>query len=366
MPTLPRLKPVPVHGHDGTLVLGRRSLERIYLDDPTGSVLALLTILARGEHTADRLPAVLAAAGHPEPTAEQMSRIVGQLDDWGLLERADPVDRLDDATLDRHASNLRYYDLFSNLARSSGDMHRAATNANVLLLGAGGLGSGILQSLVGLGVGRITVVDDDVVETRNLARQFVYDRGDIGRPKVQAAADWVARYSAETRLRPVRGRVADADDIARHADGADIVVCAIDTPDDVHLLVNDACCRLGIPFVAGGLARSTLAYWSVDPGRSACRECLERHRRDEVPHPALEADPVLGGGTVNRATGPIAQLAAGLLTMEAMRYVTGSEPPVAAAEYHVLELADGMATTRSPWVAHPQCASCRIARDHRR
>ncbi len=365
MPTFPRLKTVTVHGHGRTLVLGRRSLERIYLDDPSGGVLALLKVLARGDHTVEQLPSALAAAGHPGPTIEEISRTVRQLDDWGVLERDDAADRLDAATLDRHASNLRYYDLFSNLSRSSADMHRAARGSRVLLLGAGGLGSGILQSLVGLGVRRITVVDDDVVETRNLARQFVYHPRDIGRPKVLAAADWAAGYSTETRVVPVRERVRDADHIRRLATDADLVICAVDTPDDIHLLVNDACCRLGIPFVAGGLARSTLAYWSVDPGRSACRECLERHRRDEVLDPALDADPIIGGGSVNRATGPIAQLASGFLAMEAMRYLTGSEPPVAAAEYHVLELADGMATSRARWTKHPDCGSCRIAVERR-
>jgi molybdopterin/thiamine biosynthesis adenylyltransferase len=365
MPTFPRLKGVPVHGHGRTVVLGRRSLERIHLNDPSGGVLALLTILARGENTVEQLPSALAAAGHPAPPIEDVARTVRQLDDWGVLERADVDDQLDAATLDRHASNVRYYDLFSTLSRSSADMHRAAGRAAVLLLGAGGLGSGILQSLVGLGVGRITIVDDDVVDTANLARQFVYHPRDVGRPKVLAAAEWAAGYSPETFVRPLRERVTDADHIRRLATDADLVICAVDTPDDVHMLVNDACCRLGIPFVAGGLARSTLAYWSVDPGRSACRECLERHRDAEVVDPALDGDPIFGGGRVNRATGPIAQLASGFLAMEAMRYLTGSEAPVAAGQYHVLELADGMTTSRARWAPHPECRSCRIAKEHR-
>jgi molybdopterin/thiamine biosynthesis adenylyltransferase len=361
MPVFPRLMAVPVHGHGSTLVLSRRSLERIHLDDPSGAVLALLKILARGDHSLDQLPSALETVGYPAATLGDVSRVVQQLNDWGVLERADADDELDARTMDRHASNLRYYDLFSDLSRSSADMHRAAARSTVLLLGAGGLGSGILQSLVGLGVGTIVLVDGDVVETKNLARQFVYNSGAIGRPKVLAAANWVSRYSADTTVHAVRERVADAARIGQLAAGADLVICAIDSPDDVHLLVNEACCRLGIPFVAGGLARSTLSYWSVDPGRSACRECLELHRRAESLGPALEADPILGGQSVNRATGPIAQLAAGFMTMEAMRYLTGSEAPVAAAEYHVLELADGMITSRARWTAHPQCAACRTA-----
>ncbi|WP_395725567.1 hypothetical protein [Nakamurella sp.] len=131
------------------------------------------------------------------------------------------------------------------------------------------------------------------------------------------------------------------------------MVCAIDTPDDVHLLVNeDARCRLGILFVAGGLARSTLAYWSVDPTGRPAANAWSGTAGNGALHPALEADPVLGGGgTANCAT-PSPSWPPGS-TMEAMRYVTGSEPSVVAAEYHVLELADGEATNARR-VAHPQ------------
>jgi len=319
-----------------------------------------LKILAEGEHDLVRLPEALRTFGHTA-TQDDISRMVRQLDEWGVLERADGTDELDAATQQRHASNLRYYDLFSTLSRSSADMHLAAAGSTVPLFGAGGLGSGILQSLVGLGVGRIILVDPDVVEIKNLARQFVYTPDDVGLPKVTAATRWVSAYSTETTLQPLRERVGDAARIAELATGADIVICAIDSPDDVHLLVNHACCSLGIPFVAGGLAGSTLSYWSVDPGRSACRECLELHRRAEQLDDLLETEPILGGGSVNRATGPIAQLAAGFLTMEAMRYLASSEPPVAAAMYHVLELADRMTTSRAAWTQHPHSRECKVA-----
>jgi molybdopterin/thiamine biosynthesis adenylyltransferase len=192
---------VPVYGDGHALVPCRRSLERTYVADPGGADLALLKILARGEHDVDRLPAALGALGHVA-TGDDISRMVRQLDEWGVLERADSTDKPDPATRQSHASNLRDYDLFSTLSRSSADMHLAAADCTVLLLGAGGLGSGILQSLVGLGVGRVTLVDPDVVEIKNLARQFVYSPGDVGRPKVIAAARWVSAYSAETTVPP--------------------------------------------------------------------------------------------------------------------------------------------------------------------
>jgi bacteriocin biosynthesis cyclodehydratase domain-containing protein len=167
----------------------------------------------------------------------------------------------------------------------------------------------------------------------------------------------------------VHRRVTDAAGIAELAGAAagqaaaDVVVCAIDSPDDIHLLVNEACCGLGIPFVAGGLTYSTLSYWSVRPGRTPCRLCLELHREDErEAMPAvLREPPLIEPSPVNRATGPVVQLICGLMALEVMRYLTRTDPPVAAATYQVIELADGLETSRAPWARHPACPLCAAA-----
>ena len=293
-------------------------------------------------------------------TRQEVDTAIGQLDDLGLLEQADGDDTLDPSSVARHRSNLRFYDLFSDLDRTSADFHRAARRSHVLLLGAGGLGSGVLQSLVGLGVGRVTLVDIDVVEVGNLARQFLYGSASIGRKKVDAARDWALAYSPETEVVALDRRVTDARSIIEIAGDAQLVVCAIDTPDDVHLIVNQACFALDVPYVAGGLFHSTLAYWSVQPGSSPCRRCLDLHQRDEErTRPAARpGDRISEAEQVNRATGPVVQLAAGLLGLEAMRYLLRIEPPVAAATYQVVELADGMHTSRSAWTQHEECELC--------
>ena len=105
MSVLPRLKTVPVYGDGNTLVLCRRSLERTYLADPRGAVLALLKTLAEGEHDLDQLPAALRTLGHAA-TRDDISRMVRQLDEWGVLERADSTDVLDAATRQRHPATF--------------------------------------------------------------------------------------------------------------------------------------------------------------------------------------------------------------------------------------------------------------------
>jgi molybdopterin/thiamine biosynthesis adenylyltransferase len=368
MASRPRLKSVVVHYLDGQVVIWPRALQRMFIDDPSGHLAALLRILADGNIEAGQLPAELARRGHPV-TADDITSVLGSLDELGVLMEADGDAILAPATRERHQSNLRYYDLFARLGQASASFHQSVERSRVLLLGAGGLGAGILQSLVGLGVGEVTLVDFDTVEAANLARQFVYGTDAIGRPKVLAARDWARTYSPGTLVRPVHRRVTDAAaiaDLARAATGqaaADVVVCAIDSPDNIHLLVNEACCELGIPFVAGGLTYSTLSYWSVQPGQSPCRLCLELHREDErQAMPAvLREPPLIEPSPVNRATGPVVQLICGLMGLEVMRYLTRTDPPVAAAAYQVIELADHLEASQAPWARHPACPLCAAA-----
>lgn len=359
MTVRPQLKSISVIQHDAQLVLVRRSLEETYLDDDTGSVAALLQVLAEGRYTVAELPAAMLERGF-EVTGAEVQAALSALDATGVLLRADSDADLPAAVRRRHDSNLRFYDLFADLSRTGADFQRSMAAADVLLLGAGGLGSGVLQSLVGLGVGRIRLVDCDTVEEKNLARQFAYGRDDIGRSKVEAARDWAARYSPETNVDAIREQIVDAGSIRRLGAGASVVVSAIDTPDDIQLLVNEACFDLGVPFVTGGLRYSTLFYWSVQPGVSPCRQCLALHRADQAQAMPERANPavLLTAGRVNRATGPIAQLLAGFVALEAARYLTRTDPPVAAAVYHTIDVADRMQTTRAPWNRHPDCPLC--------
>lgn len=331
----------------------------MYLQDSDGGLGVLLGLLAQGRRRHE-LHSVLTEQGF-DVSEEQLAEVLTTLDEIGVLVDADGDEALDEPTRERHQSNLRFYDLFASIDRTSASMQLAAQRSRVLLLGAGGIGSGILQSLVGLGVGKVTIVDQDVVETKNLARQFVYGLAEVGRSKVQAARDWASAYSTGTSVIPVHARVNDVATILELGADADIVVCAIDSPEEIRLIVNEACFALDIPFVAGGLNYSTLSYWSVEPGRSPCWQCLALHRNTQaaaLPE-VFRQEPFLAPSSVNRATGPMAQLMCGLMSMEIMRYLTRSDPPIAAATYQVIEIADGLAMTSAAWQRHPDCPMCK-------
>ncbi len=364
MASRPRLKSVVVQYRDGQVVIWPRALQRMFIEDPSGHIAALLRILADGGCEAGHLPAEMARRGHPV-AAGDITSVLGSLDELGVLEEAGGDAILAPATRDRHQSNLRYYDLFARLGRTSASFHQAIEQSRVLLLGAGGLGAGILQSLVGLGVGEVTLVDFDTVETRNLARQFVYGADAIGRPKVLAARDWPA-YSPGTLVRPVHRRVTDAAGIAEAGPGGGRAarrrrrglrhrLAGRHPPAGQRGLL-----RAGHP-VRGRRPDLLHAVLLVGPaGPEPCRLCLELHREDErEAMPAvLREPPLIEPAPVNRATGPVVQLICGLMALEVMRYLTRTDPPVAAATYQVIELADGLETSRARWDRHPACPLC--------
>jgi sulfur-carrier protein adenylyltransferase/sulfurtransferase len=134
-----------------------------------------------------------------------------------------------------------------------GDAQRRLADAHVVVLGAGGLGSAVVPALVAAGVGRVTVVDDDRVEVTNLHRQTLHAPADVGRTKVESAADAAAALSPETTLVPVATRfdAGNADELLADAD------LVVDGTDDIltRYVADDAAARAGIPLVWGSAAK---------------------------------------------------------------------------------------------------------------
>ncbi len=128
---------------------------------------------------------------------------------------------------------------------------QALLDARVLVIGAGGLGSPVIQYLAAAGVGTIGIADDDVVERSNLQRQVVHTDADVGRPKVDSAAEFVAAQNPDVTVErhPIR---IDADVIGELLEEYDFVVDGSDN-FATRYLVNDACTLAGIPFSHGAI-----------------------------------------------------------------------------------------------------------------
>jgi molybdopterin/thiamine biosynthesis adenylyltransferase/rhodanese-related sulfurtransferase len=126
-------------------------------------------------------------------------------------------------------------------------------NARVLCIGAGGLGSPIGLYLAAAGVGTIGIVDFDVVDASNLQRQIMHGTADVGRPKIDSAADTITGINPHVHVErhPVRLSSDNALEIFAEYD---IVVDGTDN-FPTRYLANDACVLLGKPYVYGSIYR---------------------------------------------------------------------------------------------------------------
>jgi molybdopterin/thiamine biosynthesis adenylyltransferase/rhodanese-related sulfurtransferase len=145
-------------------------------------------------------------------------------------------------------------------------------SARVLCVGAGGLGSPVLQYLAAAGVGRIGVVDDDVVDESNLQRQTIFATSDIGESKAQVAARRVRDINplVAADAIPLRFDAQNARELVRLYD---VVVDCTDR-FETRYLINDACALEGKPDVYGSIFRfdgQVSVFW---PDRGACYRCL--------------------------------------------------------------------------------------------
>ena len=174
---------------------------------------------------------------------------------------------LSDAELERYARHIV-------LREVGGTGQRKLKAASVALIGAGAIGSAALPALAGAGVGRLTVIDDDVVDLSNLHRQLIFREDQVGEPKAEAAAAFARALNSNVQVDAVARRL-DAGNARDLLSGHDLV---LDGSDNfvTRLAVNEACVGLAIPLVSAAAAQfqaqvALLRGWEAD---QPCYRCF--------------------------------------------------------------------------------------------
>ena len=195
--------------------------------------------------------------------------------------------------------------------------------ASVCIVGAGGLGSPIASRMAGMGVGRLRIVDRDVVELSNLHRQTLYAESDVGRVKVEAAAERLRAMNSGVRVEALPMSVNDHN-AADVIDGCDVVVDALDSVAARYAL-NRACVRSGTPFVTGAAVGVSGQVFTVLPGRSACYHCMfPQLDEDSMPKCSIEG-----------VHPPVLSIVGGIEAAEAAKIIAGQGPSLAGRMLHV-------------------------------
>ncbi|SEI03304.1 HesA/MoeB/ThiF family protein [Paracoccus alkenifer] len=256
---------------------------------------------------------------------------------------ADPHSPLSDDELDRYARHIVLREL-------GGRGQRRLRHSRVLVVGAGALGSPVLLYLAAAGVGRITVADDDTVGLSNLQRQVIFATADLGRPKVHAAAEALARLNPHVGVTPQPRRIRDDD--AALVGAHDLVIDGTDSFES-RRAINAACVAAGVPLLSGSIAQWEGQVALYDPARGGpCLNCLF----PQPPAPGLALS-CAEAGVVGALPGVIGST----LALEAIKQLAGiPDSGLGAGMRGQMLILDGLwgETRRIATSARPGCEIC--------
>ncbi len=153
-------------------------------------------------------------------------------------------------------------------------------NARVMIVGAGALGNELIKNAALLGIGTMIVVDLDLIESSNLARGVLFREHDEGLAKATVAANAGRDLNPEVKIVPVVGDVRTALGLGVFA-SCDLVLGGLDNRE-ARLHINQACWKVGIPWIDGAIEGLMGLMRVFQPPDSACYECTMTARDHQL------------------------------------------------------------------------------------
>lgn len=251
---------------------------------------------------------------------------------------------LSPARLDRFARHIV-------LPEIGGAGQVALSGKNVAVIGLGGIGSPALQYLAAGGIGRFTLVDDDVVDASNLQRQTIFTQRDVGHGKATSARRWLANFdeALQVEISDARITVENAPALIKDAD------LVLDGTDNfaTRLAVSDACVASGVPLLSAAVGRfqGQVGAFAGHLPDQPCYRCFVGDAFD-----AEDCDTCAEDGMLGAMAGWVGTFAA----MQAVRLLLGGVSAFGDPQWGRLHLLDGMQPgMRALTIAKdPACKGC--------
>ena len=191
---------------------------------------------------------------------------------------------------------------------------RRLLDSRVTIIGVGATGSILADRIARAGVGHLRLIDRDFVELNNLQRQLVYDEDDVTAvlPKAVAMAHHLRRVNSTIAIEDIVADVS-ATNITGFIADADVVLDGTDN-FTTRYLINDACVKLGKPWVYTGVIATYGMSMTIRPGETACLHCI----MGELPAPGTVPTCDTAG-----IIGPIVSLMGSIAAAEALKLLVG-------------------------------------------
>lgn len=339
------------------LVPGLRAFALHHISPPQLRLLEWL----KGEYTIEEIQQRLRAE-FPQVPPDGVLAMLNQLDRAGLLEEADlqPPPDWTPGYIERYSRHLAVFAGYERPGLSRFDQQQRFRDAHIVILGLGGTGSWIALLLTQLGIGHLTLVDDDPVNISNLTRQALYTEQDVGRNKALAAAEALHAINSETKLTTITHAIKTPEEMIPVSRDASLVIITFGPfllPEPTEL--QGVCLRQKVPCVAiGGLHLGPL----VVPGQTACFDCVRTTLSANIPGFVPEKENENGGSVLlsrryHAIFAPLIASCIGLGVTELTKFIAGFAP--SALENGLLYLnPTELSISRIATPRNPNCPAC--------
>jgi len=289
---------------------------------------------------------------------KEVHDLLAQFEELGLAEDAADDDLVPDRVMERFDRQIRYFGDITDGPTPSQAQARLG-EARIVVLGVGGLGGWSALSLACCGVGEMLLIDGDRVEESNLNRQVLYTEADIGRPKVDVAAERLGAFNSAMRLETVPERVESEADVAAAIEGCDVVIDAADWPaHEIEQWCNEACFAAEVPYITMShfppIARVGPFYV---PGVTGCFACQVAAYRRAYPLFDVAIEQRRAKASPAATLGPACGLIGGQVGLDIMHFLTGLAEPSTLGTGHIYDLRT-MEVEREEVVPEPDCPVC--------
>ncbi|GHO50637.1 TOMM precursor leader peptide-binding protein [Ktedonospora formicarum] len=351
-------QPAPSSNSQQTISIHYGRERGVMLEEIDEAQLLLLSQLD-GRHSFEDIVNTL-QQHHPQVTTEEVSEALEELLHFGLLEDAaiEPPAALLPSDLERYSSQIHFLSLLDASGTQKYVFQAKLKQARVAVLGLGGLGSNVLLGLAAIGVGFLRGVDGDQVELGNLNRQVLYEVNDLGKPKVHAAAEQLARFNPNVQFEPVQQTITSSQQLGALIEGADLVVFCADQPREITSWMNQTALQREIPFIMGGYhgagaevgpfvvpfqtACLACVYTSLDPDEGTVEELAWIEQAAWLRHPNIHF---------------VTALSAHLICAEICKYLLGNSEPATYNHRYLLDLQQ-FTLTANALIRDSNCPQC--------
>lgn len=290
--------------------------------------------------------------------AARVRSALATLNDWGALEDAADDDRIRPEVLDRFDRQLRY---FSDVSpeRSPSECQERLEKATVAVLGVGGLGGWSAMSLACCGVGKMILVDFDHVERANLNRQVLYGEADVGRLKIDAAAERLSSLDSKLSIETHSTRLEGATEIRSIIAETQVVIDAVDWPaHHIEHWVNKACFDARVPFISMSHSPPNARVGPFYlPGSTGCYACQEIAYKRRYPLYDLMVEQMSASPSPGAVVGPACAHIGGHVGLDLLHYLTGIARPSTLGTAYIYDLRT-MSYRQETIHKEPDCSVC--------